>query len=252
MEAIKQKAGILQKVLRRIEELKVRREMTRSIRLAVAYARKNIMNFAAENVMDFLFSEDAREIRPWHYREELAFLAREIEARKPKTVVEIGTAAGGTLFLASCLAADNALIVSIDLPDGGFGGGYPAWKAPLYKSFRRKNQRIELIPGNSHEPEVFHQLESILDGRKIDYLFLDGDHTYEGVKQDFDVYSKLLGKNAMVAFHDIISDKSEAPTHFVSVFWNEIKQKYPFGEFVNNVNQSNLGLGVLFVNQTDE
>jgi predicted O-methyltransferase YrrM len=38
---------------------------------------------------------------------------------------------------------------------------------------------------------------------KIDFLFIDGDHSYEGVKKDWDLYSPLLKPNSIVLFHDI-------------------------------------------------
>lgn len=37
---------------------------------------------------------------------------------------------------------------------------------------------------------------------KIDLLFIDGDHTYEGVKKDFDLYSTILSKNGIIIIHD--------------------------------------------------
>jgi len=37
---------------------------------------------------------------------------------------------------------------------------------------------------------------------KIDILFIDGDHTYEGVKKDFELYSTILSKNGIVIIHD--------------------------------------------------
>jgi predicted O-methyltransferase YrrM len=39
-------------------------------------------------------------------------------------------------------------------------------------------------------------------GRPIDFLFVDGDHSYEGVIKDWELYYPLLSKNAFVAFHD--------------------------------------------------
>lgn len=39
-------------------------------------------------------------------------------------------------------------------------------------------------------------------GIKIDVLFVDGDHTYEGVKKDFDLYSTLLSENGVIIIHD--------------------------------------------------
>ena len=37
---------------------------------------------------------------------------------------------------------------------------------------------------------------------KIDVLFIDGDHSYEGVKLDFELYSKLLAPKGVVILHD--------------------------------------------------
>lgn len=42
----------------------------------------------------------------------------------------------------------------------------------------------------------------VLQDIKIDFLFIDGDHTYEGVKKDFDLYSKLLSDNGIIVIHD--------------------------------------------------
>lgn len=37
---------------------------------------------------------------------------------------------------------------------------------------------------------------------KIDFLFIDGDHSYEGVKKDFLLYSKLLSEHGIIMIHD--------------------------------------------------
>ena len=37
---------------------------------------------------------------------------------------------------------------------------------------------------------------------KIDYLHIDAGHTYKDVKQDFDLYSKLLSPNGIISIHD--------------------------------------------------
>ncbi len=38
---------------------------------------------------------------------------------------------------------------------------------------------------------------------KIDYLHIDGDHSYEGVKKDFELYSTIMSENAIITIHDI-------------------------------------------------
>ena len=37
---------------------------------------------------------------------------------------------------------------------------------------------------------------------KIDYLHIDADHTYEGCKLDFDLYSTLMNENGIISIHD--------------------------------------------------
>ncbi len=49
---------------------------------------------------------------------------------------------------------------------------------------------------------------------KIDLLFIDGDHSYEGVKEDFDLYSKILSDNGVIILHD--TDSSYEGTLIVS------------------------------------
>ena len=49
---------------------------------------------------------------------------------------------------------------------------------------------------------------------KIDFLFIDGDHTYEGVKLDFDLYSNILSDNGVIMIHD--TDEKYEETLIVS------------------------------------
>ena len=37
---------------------------------------------------------------------------------------------------------------------------------------------------------------------KIDYLHIDADHTYEGVKMDFELYSTIMNENGIISIHD--------------------------------------------------
>jgi len=56
-------------------------------------------------------------------RDEIVPLLELVRKEKPGRVLEIGTATGGTLFLLARMAADDATLVSIDLPGGVRGGG---------------------------------------------------------------------------------------------------------------------------------
>jgi hypothetical protein len=90
------------------------------------------------------------------------------------------------------------------LPGGRFGGGYPEWRIPLYESFAIHNQRVYLIRGDSYANSTLKKVKEILDEQGLSFLFIDGDHTYEGVKKDFEMYSNLVGEGGVIAFHDIV------------------------------------------------
>ena len=198
--------------------------------------------------VDFAFSFNCLgvSIKPSQVMYEIAKLLELIAELKPKTVLEIGTAGGGTLFLFTRVADPEAKIISIDLPGGPFGGGYPKWKIPLYKSFSRGGQKIYLIRRDSHDPQTLEEVKRILSGERVDFLFIDGDHSYEGVKKDFKIYSPLLRKGGIIAFHDIVPGPPEN-VGGVPVFWNEIKHEFAYMEIVKDWKQNGYGIGVIYV-----
>lgn len=49
----------------------------------------------------------------------------------------------------------------------------------------------------------------VRQGIQIDFLFIDGDHSYEGVKTDFDLYSQILSENGIIVIHDTDGDYEE-------------------------------------------
>lgn len=201
-------------------------------------------DLTSEDLLNFVYSEIGSLITPWQYREEISKLTAELEKLKPKNALEIGTANGGTLFLLCRLADPQARIMSVDLPEGKFGGGYPAWKTKLYKKFALPEQELDLVRGDSHLPESFEMVKSHFDGAELDYLFIDGDHSYEGVKQDYEMYSPLVRKGGIIAFHDIVEHKSSDCK--VNEFWREVKQGKESKEFVKDRDQGQYGIGILY------
>jgi predicted O-methyltransferase YrrM len=89
-------------------------------------------------------------------------------------------------------------------------------------------------------------IKGILNGKKIDFLFIDGDHSYLGVKKDFELYAPLVKRGGIIAFHDIVPSFL-CPEVKVHKFWNEIKINYRYKEIVKDPNQDAYGIGVLYV-----
>jgi predicted O-methyltransferase YrrM len=184
-------------------------------------------------------------ITPSQEKMEIRALLRLLAKKKPKFVLEIGSQKGGTLFLFSKVSKQDALIISIDLPGGFYGGGYPIWKIPLYKSFALSYQKIMLVRENSHFLPTRQLIETILGGHELDFLFVDADHSYEGVKLDFQMYSSLVRKGGLIAFHDICKNPSQEGGD-VNRFWNEIKREYSHQEIISSPCQERYGIGIIY------
>ena len=201
-----------------------------------------------DEAIDFAigFNYAGLSIRPGQFKNEISQLLKVVEKLNASRVMEIGTAKGGTLFLFCQVSNPAAKIISADLPGGKFGGGYSNSKNKLYKAFAKANQEIILIRKNTHDVSTFEEVKNVLDGQNLDFLFIDGDHTYEGVKKDFEMYSPLVRKGGVIAFHDIANHPVQSECE-VNKFWEEIKKCYKFDEFVNDWQQGTYGIGVLYV-----
>ena len=193
---------------------------------------------------------------PWQERAEIRSLLVAAAAIEPQTVLEIGTSNGGSLSLFARIVTKNALIVSVDLPHGKFGGGYPRWRGWLYRSFAVENQHIRLLRADSHRSETLAAVQTMLGSRPVDVLFIDGDHTYEGVKRDFEMYGPLVRRGGMIAFHDIVPTGSRGPKPRnedslqggdVPQFWAEIRNLHDVTEFVDDWDSGRFGIGLITV-----
>jgi len=176
--------------------------------------------------------------------QELARLIDWASVQQPKVVMEIGTAQGGTL-LAWCRIAQE-LVISVDLEDGIHGGGYFPQKQRLYKELvtGRQGVQVELIQDDSQKDETRQKVENILSGRRIDILFIDGDHRLEGVTRDFELWKSLVKPGGHILFHDIIPHKTIKSCQ-VDILWNRIRQEYPSQEIVTDYDQGWGGIGIL-------
>lgn len=119
--------------------------------------------------------------------DEAGYLYREVRSLGPATLVEIGRFRGGsTLVLAAGMDAE-AWLYSYDLmpPDGG-----------LIRALDRYGlrDRVDLRVGDSRTaPEP---------PEPCDLVFVDGDHTYEGVRADYERWRQLVRPGGSLLFHD--------------------------------------------------
>jgi predicted O-methyltransferase YrrM len=189
---------------------------------------------------------DAKRLGIVQLRTEAIRLLRLVEELQPRAVLEIGTLHGGSLLLWARAAAADATLVSVDLPP--WEGDDPAEcaKRRAIAQVGSPAQRVHVVRGDSHDVASRQRARAALNGRAVDFLFLDGDHSYDGVAADFSAYVEFVRPGGMVALHDI-HPHSRGWGGEVPRFWKEIRDRYRHDEIVANANQDGYGIGVLWV-----
>jgi predicted O-methyltransferase YrrM len=135
-------------------------------------------------------------------------------------ILEIGVSMGGSLLVWSQLAPVNNTVVGIDLPNGRYGGiSYTDTRNQTAKSW---HPNLHIIDGDSKSEEIQKKVWKLIPS--VDLLFIDGDHTYEGAKADYENYGKLVRPGGMIALHDIADSESHRRQGCgVYKLWTEIK-----------------------------
>lgn len=214
--------------------------------------QSNKNNLSIENIISITLNYFGywiyRDIRPWQVPSEIKRLIMEVLKISPQNVLEIGTYNGGTLFLWTKVF-NARLIITIDLPTC-----YPPTKIKFYNLFNDNHIDIHYLRGNSQKEETVYNVSQILKSDKIDFLFIDGDHSYDGVKRDFQLYSPFVKKGGIIALHDINN-----PRLGVFKFWEEVKMGYSSKEVIAKKDEMQLfarsseekkgwgGIGIIYI-----
>ena len=124
----------------------------------------------------------------------------------------------------------------------------PEHRCELYKKFPHSLSGCEIVTleGDSHNKNFKEKVYSEFSNEKLDFLFIDGDHTEVGVEADFNNYKDMVREGGIIAFHDILKNQPVEGNQ-VYYFWEKIKKDYKHEEFIDDVNQCGFGIGILYV-----
>lgn len=158
--------------------------------------------------------------------------------RGKNSLLEIGSSFGGTLRNMASVLNKGARIVSVDLPCDSTPH-FLQPQASLKDTCRKLGllgAKVDLIIGNSHEADVIEAVGALAP---FDFGFIDGDHSYEGVKADWENYGPMC---KVVGFHDI-----GGPVEGCRTFWEELKAsgEYRVDECISSDNPK-FGIGIVY------
>ncbi len=136
---------------------------------------------------------------------------------RPDTIIETGTAYGGSaLYMASLMdLAGHGRVISVDIRERGARPVHP---------------RITYILGSSTSDEVIEKLSSMLESSEKRMVVLDSDHRKSHVDEELRVYSRLVTvgqylivEDSSVNGHPISAQFGEGPYESVESFLRENK-----------------------------
>lgn len=169
-----------------------------------------------------------------------------IAAANPGIIGEIGLKHSGNSFLFTQKCRNAKLFVGLDLKLENTAK--LQYVAPAGMQFR-------FFEGSSYAPQTVEQVRRFLKGRQFDFLFIDGDHSFHGVKEDFLMYLPMVRPGGLVGFHDIVPDdvarhgtKPEQSLCYggdVYAFWAQLKPHFAHQEFVRSWDQTGFGIGII-------
>lgn len=154
--------------------------------------------------------------------QELAMLVDFIQKKGVKTYLEIGIAKGDLMRYVESLGVTVAGIT-------------------LDRMETHKGLRVKY--GKSQDAEIIEFMrEGIKErGGTIGMIFVDGDHSYEAVKADYENYK---GMCRYMAFHDILGLRD---CEGVAKLWVELKEKHKTLEFIADERKYASGIGIIYI-----
>jgi len=163
-----------------------------------------------------------------------------VSAIRPESIVELGSFVGASLFAFAQAIKDARLPTSLIAVDTWLGDEHAGYYGEGVYQFVQEisasafaEQHVRLLR------KTFLEARADVPDNSVTILHIDGLHTYEAVREDFETWLCKVAPEGIVLFHDVATEKEFGSV----IYWRELSERYPSLAFHHSH-----GLGILFPN----
>jgi len=185
-----------------------------------------------------LFAHPRRLLKESAWNEHVPFAMLLVELQSPRVIVELGTHCGVS-YCAFCQAVAEtgagATCYAVDTWGGDAHTG--PYGGDVYENLKKHHKQYESF--SQLLCMTFDEALQLVPDKSVDLLHLDGLHTYEAVKRDYNTWLPKMSDRGIILFHDTVVTERDYGVHQL---WRELTPSFPHFSF-----EHGCGLGVLAV-----
>src|SRR6478609_3459134 len=182
------------------------------------------------HILDPTFESEQLNIKlktePWTGHRNFAYDL--VHFQQPSLIVELGSHMGCSLFSFAQAIKDFKLdtkLIAVDTWRGDEHAGY--YEEEIFDSVNKIKDTYFANIDFELKRKFFSEALSEVEDESVALLHIDGLHTYDAVKNDFETWLPKLKQNGIVLFHDT-ANYTGYESH---TYWTELKKNYPNMEF---------------------
>lgn len=214
------------------------------IKMSVSELRDWIRNKAGSSLPSYFLCNTEGNLELQQIPEEYSEFLNILRNRKIKSYLELGVGNGGSFFVNSIFLQHTAsklhCVDNIAYRD-----------SHIKQSETKIQKKVDMLQEMFNDKDIYFHNKTTNDffyqnTDTFDCIFIDADHSYEGVLADYKNALKFINKSGMIVLHDTGNISTG-----VAKLWDEIKLIHPntieFKHRMNSSSEYNCGIGIIYL-----
>ncbi len=168
--------------------------------------------------------------------QEFKWLLEKFVDINPQRILEIGSKFGGVSKFFFDFMGNKSRLYTIDIQERQW-----TWKKEY-----KPGKILVKIHGDSTRISTIQKLSTMLDGDKLDFIFINGSNKYSIAKSDFYEYLNLTNNGSIIALSNLYKYAKD-PDGSVTRLWYELKSEFRTDEYWYRSNLKATGIGIVYV-----